>query len=107
MNTPGSSYWVAPRTRNSIDSKVLPHPGPPQTRVGLPRGKPPPVISSSPWMPVGAFAKTSGETRRWLSGFFMAAFLARRKAGASGGRDEPDVIGSEQGGEGRRRRSDA
>ena len=30
-------------------------PAPPQTSVGRPRGKPPPVISSSPRMPVGAF----------------------------------------------------
>ena len=35
-------------------SSVLPQPALPQTRVGRPLGKPPPVISSSPWMPVGA-----------------------------------------------------
>ena len=54
MNTPGSPNSMAPRTRNSIASSVLPQPAPPQTSVGRPRGKPPPVISSSPWMPVGA-----------------------------------------------------
>ena len=53
--TPGSSNSVAPRTRNSIPSRVLPQPAPPQTRVGRPRGRPPKVISSSPWMPVGHF----------------------------------------------------
>src|SRR5438309_4468250 len=46
---------MAPRTRNSIESRVLPQPALPQTRVGLPRGRPPPVISSRPWIPVGAF----------------------------------------------------
>ena len=51
--TPGSSNSVAPRTRNSIPSSVLPQPALPQTRVGRPRGRPPSVISSSPWMPVG------------------------------------------------------
>jgi hypothetical protein len=30
-------------------------PAAPQTRVGLPAGSPPPLISSSPSMPVGAF----------------------------------------------------
>jgi hypothetical protein len=36
----------------------LPQPAPPQTSVGLPRGNPPPVISSSPWMPVGHLGKS-------------------------------------------------
>ena len=48
MNTPGSLYSVAPRTRNSIPSRVLPQPAPPQTREGLPLGRPPLVISSNP-----------------------------------------------------------
>jgi hypothetical protein len=34
---------------------VLPQPGPPQTMVGRPAGRPPPVISSKPAIPVGAF----------------------------------------------------
>ncbi len=33
--------------------RVLPQPAPPHTRVALPRGRPPSVISSSPRMPVG------------------------------------------------------
>jgi len=53
MNTPGSPNCTAPRTRNSAANSVLPQPGPPQTSVGRPRGNPPPVISSRPWMPVG------------------------------------------------------
>jgi len=48
MKTPGSPYWVAPRTRNSMARRVLPAPALPHTRVGRPRGSPPPVISSSP-----------------------------------------------------------
>src|SRR5579862_5974679 len=51
--TPGSSYRLAPCTRNCIPSSVLPHPALPQTRVGRPRGRPPSVISSRPRMPVG------------------------------------------------------
>ncbi len=39
-----------------MPSSVLPDPGPPATSVGRPAGKPPKVISSSPGMPVGAFA---------------------------------------------------
>ena len=55
MNTPGSSYCVAPRTRNSSPNMVFPEPAPPLTSVGRPLGSPPPVISSRPWMPVSAF----------------------------------------------------
>src|SRR6478735_4093172 len=40
--------------RNSIARIVLPQPGPPQISVGRPLGSPPAVISSSPWIPVGA-----------------------------------------------------
>ena len=54
MKTPGSPNCVAPRTRNSIAKSVLPQPALPQISVGRPRGSPPPVISSSPWMPTGA-----------------------------------------------------
>src|ERR1700722_5265079 len=57
MKTPGSSYSVAPRTRNSIANKVLPQPAPPQTRVGRSAGNPPPVISSSPRIPLRALRK--------------------------------------------------
>ena len=55
MKAPGSPNCVAPRTRNSIASSVLPQPGPPHTSVGRPFGSPPPVISSRPSIPVGAF----------------------------------------------------
>ena len=57
MKTPGSPYSMAPCTRNSIASNVLPQPAPPQTSVGRPAGNPPPVISSSPRIPVGDFRK--------------------------------------------------
>lgn len=53
-NTPGSPNSTIPRTRNSVASKVFPHPAGPQTRVGRPRGRPPPVTSSRPLIPVGA-----------------------------------------------------
>ena len=56
MNTPGSPKRVAPLTRNCMANSVLPHPGPPHTRVGRPAGRPPPVISSKPRIPVGAFS---------------------------------------------------
>src|ERR1044071_10124072 len=70
MNTPGSPTWTAPRTRNPAANSVLPHPAPPQTSVGRPCGKPPPVISSRPWMPVGHLGKrVPGETA--LSPFFF------------------------------------
>ena len=54
-STPGSPYSRAPATRNCNPSSVLPDPVPPVTSVDLPRGSPPPVISSSPRIPVGAF----------------------------------------------------
>jgi hypothetical protein len=50
-------YWVAPLTINSIENKVLPVPASPQINVGLPLGKPPSVISSSPVIPVGVFSR--------------------------------------------------
>ena len=63
-NTPGSPCWVAPRTRNSIARRVLPQPALSQTSVGLPRGKPSAVISSSPWMPEAALGKSRTATLR-------------------------------------------
>jgi len=48
IKTPGSSYWSAPCTRNSIAKRVLPLPALPHTSVGRPFGSPPNVISSSP-----------------------------------------------------------
>src|ERR1700733_7011396 len=44
-----------------MPSMVLPQPGPPQTIVVRPRGKPPPLISSSPLIPVSALGR---EVRR-------------------------------------------
>jgi hypothetical protein len=38
---------------------VFPEPGPPTRSVVRPLGRPPPVISSNPAMPVGAFASVS------------------------------------------------
>ena len=70
--TPGSPNSVAPRTRNSIASSVLPQPAPPQTSVGRPRGSPPPVISSSPWMPVAALG-----SERFFGLWVIAALLIR------------------------------
>lgn len=52
-----------------MESKVLPHPALPHMSVGRPRGKPPPVISSSPWIPVGAL----GNSRLFL--LFSDLFL--------------------------------
>ena len=53
---------VMPRTRNSIASSVLPQPAGPQTSVGRPRGRPPPVTSSRPLMPVGVFGSSASRT---------------------------------------------
>src|SRR5687767_4677922 len=55
MSTPGSAYRCAPFTRKLTPSNVLSDPGPPDTSVGRPWGKPPLVMSSSPGIPVGAF----------------------------------------------------
>lgn len=44
--------------RNSVAKSDLPHPAAPQTSVGRPWGKPPPVISSNPPIPVGTFFST-------------------------------------------------
>ena len=46
----------APCTRNCSANIVLPEPGPPTSSVVRLRGKPPPVISSKPMMPVAALA---------------------------------------------------
>ena len=62
-STPGSPYSSTPLTRNSIPSIVLPQPGPPHTIVVRPRGKPPPLISSRPRMPVGAFSSPCERSR--------------------------------------------
>src|SRR5438128_2257181 len=68
MNTPGSLCSSAPRTRNSIPNSDFPEPAPPLINVGRPRGRPPPVISSKPAIPVGAFAN-------FLKGGCFALFL--------------------------------
>ena len=66
--TPGSPNSVMPRTRNSMPSRVLPQPAGPQTRVARPRGNPPPVISSSPEIPVSALG-SDGSPGRWVTVF--------------------------------------
>ena len=43
-----------------MPSNVLPEPGPPETRVGRPVGRPPLVISSKPGIPVGDFLRAGG-----------------------------------------------
>src|SRR5262245_7661238 len=78
MNTPGSPNSVTPRTRNSMASRVLPQPALPQTSVGRPRGNPPPVISSSPWMPVAAFG-----SERVFGLWFSVALLINSSAESS------------------------
>src|SRR4029077_11918001 len=71
MHTPGSPYRTAPCTRNSIANKLLPHPVLPHTRVTRPFGRPPPVTSSNPWIPVGALASDERRT------FGLAPGIAR------------------------------
>src|SRR5664280_752428 len=53
MKTPGSANCAAPRARNSMARSVLPLPALPHTSEGRPAGRPPPVTSSRPEMPVG------------------------------------------------------
>jgi hypothetical protein len=50
---PGSLQSRAPWARNCKAMMVLPEPGPPTSKVVRPRGRPPPVISSKPAIPVG------------------------------------------------------
>jgi hypothetical protein len=76
-------------------SKVLPHPAPPQIRVGRPLGNPPPVISSKPTIPVRDFDK-AGEWD-WVFRVFVdlamcSCYLLRFTLGNS---DSPDVKGPE------------
>ncbi len=82
MNTPGSPYCVAPRTRNSSPNIVFPAPAPPLTSVGRPLGRPPPVISSRPWMPVRVFRSLAVERGR---GVFrrVTCMVLTGQAGAS------------------------
>ncbi len=56
-STPGSPYSRIPVTRKVIPSSVLPAPALPATSVTRPSGSPPPVIWSSPGMPVGDFVQ--------------------------------------------------
>src|SRR6185312_10011496 len=76
MNTPGSPNSTAPRTRNSAANKVLPQPGPPQTRVGRPLGRPPAVTSSKPEMPVRVLGSWGRRGARFFMTFsWFSAFL--------------------------------
>jgi hypothetical protein len=70
-DTPGSPA-KAPRTRNSMASNVLPAPALPHTRVGRPRGRPPPVISSRPRMPLGDLGRL-----RLVPSAVLAAFSTK------------------------------
>src|SRR5436190_6604874 len=72
MHTPDSPYSTAPCTRNSSASKVLPQPALPHTSVVRPFGRPPPVTSSSPSIPVGAFGSGVRDS------FNLARGIARR-----------------------------
>src|ERR1700722_10734182 len=54
-NMPGSLKSRAPCTRNCSAKMVLPDPAPPASSVDRPWGKPPPVSSSNPTMPLGVF----------------------------------------------------
>ena len=76
MKTPGSLCSWMPRTRNSRPISVLPLPEPPQISVGRPRGRPPPVMVSRPWIPVGHFASFGGDDA-------ATAFWGRRMGGVS------------------------
>ena len=55
MNTPGSLYWVVPPNQKLGSEKCLSGTRAPLINVGRPRGSPPHVISSKPWIPVAAF----------------------------------------------------
>src|ERR1700674_2346650 len=87
MKTLCSLYCVAPRTRNSSPNSVFPAPAPPLIRVGRPRGNPPPVISSKPWIPVAAFGSVLEDG--WLAFFssricFIFAPCDLRQFGSGG-----------------------
>ena len=77
MKTPGSPISM-PRTRNSTENRVLPAPALPQTRVGRPRGRPPPVISSRPRMPLLTLgnADTGARFLAGTRGLLLAAIRA-------------------------------
>lgn len=64
INMPGSPNSVTPRRRNSTSIIVLHTPALPQTRMGCPAGKPPPLISSSPWITIGQW--TSHGDKFWF-----------------------------------------
>src|SRR4051812_732568 len=75
IKTPGSPNSVAPRIRNSVANSDLPQPAAPQTSVGRPAGTPPPVISSNPGIPVGAFSRRGLE----MIVDFFAIFISTQK----------------------------
>jgi hypothetical protein len=60
-------------------NRVLPQPAPPQTRVGRPWGNPPPVISSSPVIPVGHLDRTSRIGFAFLLGLAIYSSLDFKK----------------------------
>ena len=73
MKTPGSLYSVAPCARNAMPSMVLPQPAAPHTKVGRPLGRPPPVISSRPEMPVGTFSSPLSDVLVFAPRIFIKA----------------------------------
>jgi hypothetical protein len=54
-----------------MENKVFPLPALPATSVGHPFGKPPPVISSNPLMPLGHFGRGPGENPVFLRFFLI------------------------------------
>ena len=66
---------------------VLPEPGPPTSSVVRPLGKPPPVISSKPVIPVGAFVELCPEGERGaLNPFLLAGMITSTVAFGTGER---------------------
>src|ERR1700722_9581923 len=61
---PGSAKTRAPFARNCRPKMVFPEPGPPCTKAVRARGRPPPVISSKPAIPVGAFLDAATKCER-------------------------------------------
>ncbi len=71
----------APLTRNCSENMVLPDPGPPCTASFGPSGRPPPLISSKPAIPVGAFLDTNAAGER--SSFIVFPFPGMREGAES------------------------
>jgi hypothetical protein len=66
-----------------MEKSVFPQPAPPVTNVILPLGKPPPVISSKPVIPVGVlgknftgFVRCAGVTKKLLQEILIMKLYA-------------------------------